>query len=154
APDANVPVPAPVVLNSDKNTTAQKPAVVTIPAPAATPTQETTTPAAAPNVSGAPVLNSDKVTTGTAESGETPIINDFSSDAKQAILVDFNTDTVLYEKNSDERMFPSSMTKILTMYLVFDQLKKNHITMDTVYTISEKSWKTGGSQMFLKVGDQ
>jgi len=80
--------------------------------------------------------------------------DDFQTDASQAILIDLNTDTVLFEKNSDEHMFPSSMTKVLTMYLVFDQLKKNNINMDTIYTVSHKAWKTGGSQMFLEVGKQ
>ncbi len=106
-------------------------------------------------------LHSDKLAQQRAEGltpedtvPEAPTSTDFQSEAKQAILVDFNTDTVLYEKKSDERMFPSSMTKVLTMYLVFDQIRKNHISMDTEYTVSERSWKTGGSQMFLEVGDK
>ncbi len=102
---------------------------------------------------GQPAAPSNGVPSVAESSAPAPIEN-FETNAKQAILIDFNTDTVLYEKNSTEKMFPSSMTKVLTMYLVFDQLRKGHITMDTVYTISERSWKTGGSQMFLKVGDQ
>ncbi len=78
----------------------------------------------------------------------------FQTEAKQAVLVDFNSNSVLYDRTSEEKMFPSSMTKVLTMYLVFDQLKKGHITLDTEFTVSERSWKTGGSQMFLKVGDK
>jgi D-alanyl-D-alanine carboxypeptidase (penicillin-binding protein 5/6) len=78
----------------------------------------------------------------------------FNTEAKQAILVDFNSNSVLFEKNSTEKMFPSSMTKVLTMFVVFDHIKKGLITLDTEYLVSQKAWKTGGSQMFLKVGDK
>jgi D-alanyl-D-alanine carboxypeptidase (penicillin-binding protein 5/6) len=100
-------------------------------------------------------LNADKKAAGltTETSADSlPTISDFQTEAKQAILVDFNTDTVLFERESESKMFPSSMTKVLTMYIVFDQLRKGHITMDTEFPVSERSWKTGGSQMFLEVG--
>jgi D-alanyl-D-alanine carboxypeptidase (penicillin-binding protein 5/6) len=100
-------------------------------------------------------LNADKRAKGllTESADFQPSISDFQTDAKQAILVDFNTDTVLFEKEAETKMFPSSMTKVLTMYLVFDQLRKGHINMDTEFSVSERSWKTGGSQMFLEVGN-
>lgn len=101
-------------------------------------------------------LNADKRAAGISTESSEPLasLSDFQTDAKQAILVDFNTDSVLFEKDSETKMFPSSMTKVLTMYLVFDQLRKGHITMDTELPVSERSWKTGGSQMFLEVGNQ
>ena len=109
----------------------------------------------------AQVLNSDKKAEqkadGAAPVGDVSaaaIVSDFSTDAKQAVLIDFNSDTVLFEKSSEDKMFPSSMTKVITMYLVFDQLKKAHVTMDSEITVSENAWKMGGSQMFLKVGDK
>lgn len=77
----------------------------------------------------------------------------FDSEAKQAILVDFQTGKVLYEKNSDEKMGPSSMTKIMTSYLVFDALKKGEYDLDTKFNVSKKAWKTGGSKMFVNLND-
>ncbi|MEN3973804.1 D-alanyl-D-alanine carboxypeptidase family protein [Emcibacter sp. SYSU 3D8] len=74
--------------------------------------------------------------------------------AKQAIMVDYTTGTVLMEKNPDERMTPSSMTKMMTDYVIFDALKKNAMQLDEELTVSERAWKMGGSTMFLKVGDR
>ncbi|QQG35396.1 MAG: D-alanyl-D-alanine carboxypeptidase [Micavibrio aeruginosavorus] len=72
--------------------------------------------------------------------------------AKQAIVIDYNTGYVLYEKNADERMAPSSMTKVMTTYLAFDAVDQGRITLDQTFHISEKAWKTGGSRMFVQVG--
>ncbi|HCR85506.1 MAG TPA: D-alanyl-D-alanine carboxypeptidase [Alphaproteobacteria bacterium] len=77
----------------------------------------------------------------------------FETSAKQAILVDFETGKVLYEKNSTERMGPSSMTKIMTAYMIFDALKKGEYDLDSKFLISKRAWKTGGSRMFLDVND-
>ncbi len=74
--------------------------------------------------------------------------------AKQAIMIDYTTGTVLMEKNPDEKMTPSSMTKMMTDYVIFDALKKNAMQLDEKLTVSERAWKMGGSTMFLKVGDQ
>ncbi len=74
--------------------------------------------------------------------------------AKQAIIVDFDTGEVLYEKNADERMPTSSMSKVITMYVIFDALKKGNLSLDDTFLVSEKAWRKGGSKMFVKVGDQ
>jgi D-alanyl-D-alanine carboxypeptidase (penicillin-binding protein 5/6) len=74
--------------------------------------------------------------------------------AKQAIMIDYTTGAVLMEKAPDEHMTPSSMTKMMTDYVVFDALKKNAMKLDEKLTISERAWKMGGSTMFLKVGDR
>ena len=50
--------------------------------------------------------------------------------ARQAILIDVNTGAVLLEKNADERMTPSSMTKLVTMYIVFDMIRQGRLRMD------------------------
>ncbi|MHA1565431.1 MAG: D-alanyl-D-alanine carboxypeptidase family protein [Alphaproteobacteria bacterium] len=76
----------------------------------------------------------------------------FETKAKQAILIDFETGAVLFEKNADEIMFPASMTKIMTAYLVFEALRDERLSMDDTITISEKAWRTGGSRMFIEVG--
>lgn len=77
----------------------------------------------------------------------------FETDAEYAILVDYDTDTVLFEKKADEKMHPSSMTKLMTTYIAFDKLSKGELTMDTEFPISKKAWQTQGTKMFVKVED-
>lgn len=69
--------------------------------------------------------------------------------APQALLVDFDTGTVLFEKNADEEMVPSSMTKIVTSLVAFDRLKKGEVKPDTTFRISEKAWRKQGSRMYV-----
>ena len=71
--------------------------------------------------------------------------------AKQAILVDYETGTVLLEKNADELMHPSSMTKIMTTYLVLEKIKDGIITLDTLVLIGRNAWRVEGSSMFLNI---
>jgi serine-type D-Ala-D-Ala carboxypeptidase (penicillin-binding protein 5/6) len=73
--------------------------------------------------------------------------------AKQAILIDTTTDTVLMEKAADERMPTSSMSKMMTAYLVYDALRDGRITLDTKFPVSKKAWQTGGSKMFVQIND-
>lgn len=77
----------------------------------------------------------------------------FETDAEYAILMDYDTDSVLFEKKADEKMHPSSMTKLMTTYIVFSKLKAGDITLDTTYPISKKAWQTFGTKMFVHVGD-
>lgn len=72
--------------------------------------------------------------------------------ARQALLIDFDTDAVLLEKNADERMPPSSMLKLMTMYVVFDMLKQGRLKLDQQLPVSERAWRMGGSKMFVQVG--
>jgi len=71
--------------------------------------------------------------------------------AAQAILIDVTSDTILFEKNADQRMPTSSMSKIMTMYLVFDALKSGTLSMEDRFHVSHKAWKKGGSRMFVEV---
>ncbi|MGO4125162.1 D-alanyl-D-alanine carboxypeptidase family protein [Inquilinus sp. YAF38] len=73
--------------------------------------------------------------------------------AKQAILIDTTTDTVLMEKAADERMPTSSMSKMMTAYLVYDALRDGRITLDTKFPVSKKAWQTSGSKMFVQIND-
>ena len=72
--------------------------------------------------------------------------------ARQAILVEDSTGTVLLEKNADEPMPPSSMSKIMTAYMVFDRLAEGGLSLDDTFLVSEKAWRKGGSKMFVEVG--
>jgi len=74
--------------------------------------------------------------------------------AKQAILYDYETKSVIFEKNSDELMSPSSMSKIMTIYYVFKKIKDGEISLDDEFEISKKAWKKGGSRMFLNYGSK
>ena len=76
----------------------------------------------------------------------------FDIKAKQAILVDFDTGAELYEKNADELMSPASMTKLMTVYLIFERLKDGRLLLDDELNVSRKAWKKGGSKMFVEVG--
>src|SRR5579883_1181783 len=74
--------------------------------------------------------------------------------ARQAIAIDFDTGTVLYEKNADQRMTPSSMSKMMTSYLAFKALKEGRIKLDSLLPVSEKAWRMQGSKMFVMLGTQ
>ena len=74
-----------------------------------------------------------------------------STDAKQAIAIDFETGDILLSKNTDERMPTSSMSKVMTMVVVFDALKTGEIKLDEEFLVSEKAWRKGGSKMFIEV---
>ncbi len=74
--------------------------------------------------------------------------------AKQAYIVDYETGQVLLSKNAGEKMPTSSMSKVMTTYMVFDALKSGSINMDTPMSVSEKAWTKGGSKMFVGLGDK
>jgi len=74
--------------------------------------------------------------------------------AREAFLVDFDTGVVLLDKNADQLMPPSSMSKLMTAYMVFERLKDNRLSLDDELTVSEKAWRMGGSKMFVEVGNQ
>ena len=74
--------------------------------------------------------------------------------AESAVLMDGMTGQVLYSKNPEKRIPPASLTKMMTLYLVFDALKRGDVTYDQEEVISKKAWKMGGSQMFLEVKDK
>ncbi len=78
----------------------------------------------------------------------------FETNAKQVILIDYDTGTVLFEKNPDATMFPASMSKIMTALLVFDKLRDGSLTLEANLPVSEKAWRMGGSKMFVRVGEE
>ncbi len=77
---------------------------------------------------------------------------DIETKAKQALLIDLTSRAILLEKNADERMFPASMTKMMTAYIVFERLRDGTLSLQDEFTVSEKAWRKGGSKMFVEVG--
>jgi D-alanyl-D-alanine carboxypeptidase (penicillin-binding protein 5/6) len=77
-----------------------------------------------------------------------------SIDAKGYLLIDAASGKILAEKNPDARMAPASLTKLMSLYIISGALKNGSIHMDDKVRISTKAWKTGGSRMFVKVGDE
>ncbi len=76
----------------------------------------------------------------------------FNGSAKQAILIDYQSGAILHEHAADETMHPSSMSKLMTLYVAFSKLKAGTISMNDLYTVSKQAWKIGGSSMFLEAG--
>ncbi|MDX1466472.1 MAG: D-alanyl-D-alanine carboxypeptidase family protein [Halomonas sp.] len=74
--------------------------------------------------------------------------------ASSWILMDADSGRVLAEHNSRERLPPASLTKLMTAYLVERELNQGNISPDGLVPISEKAWRTGGSKMFIEVGEQ
>jgi D-alanyl-D-alanine carboxypeptidase (penicillin-binding protein 5/6) len=77
-----------------------------------------------------------------------------TSIAREAFMIDFDTGTILLDKNSNQRMPTASMSKVMTMYMVFDALKKGQLTLDQTLPVSEKAWRMQGSKMFVELGAQ
>jgi len=81
----------------------------------------------------------------------------FETRAKQAVLLDANTGTILFAKNADEQVPPASLAKLMTMEVVFHALKVGRLSMDDEFQVSENAWRTGGavsggSTMFAELG--
>ncbi len=74
--------------------------------------------------------------------------------AKSYFLQDFDSGRVLAEKNADAKLPPASLTKIMTVYIVFRELANGHLTLDEQVTVSKKAWRTPGSRMFIEVNKQ
>jgi D-alanyl-D-alanine carboxypeptidase (penicillin-binding protein 5/6) len=74
--------------------------------------------------------------------------------AGHAILIDYDTGTVMLEKAADEAIAPASMSKLMSLYMVFDKLKHGELRLDDTLPVSEKAWRMQGSKMFVHVGDR
>ncbi len=74
--------------------------------------------------------------------------------ASSYILMDFNSGKILAEKNPDKPLPPASLTKLMTVYVVFKELASGHLSLNEKVTVSKKAWKMPGSRMFIEVGKQ
>ena len=74
--------------------------------------------------------------------------------AEQAIVIDFATNEILFEKNPDQAVPPASMTKIMTSYVVFDSLNNTDLSIEDTCIITPKAYRMGGSRTFLEIDEQ
>src|ERR1700722_8825557 len=74
--------------------------------------------------------------------------------AKQAFLIDAATGTILFAKDADTQMPTSSMSKMLTMYLVVEAIRDGKLHMNDTLPVSEHAWRQEGSRMFVTVGQK
>ena len=79
---------------------------------------------------------------------------DLAKNAKSAIIVEASTGTILYEKNSNEKLSPASMTKMKGMLLVVENVEKGNLKWDEMVTVSENASSMGGSQILLETGEK
>ena len=82
---------------------------------------------------------------------------EFNVEAKTAILQDYLSGEILYEKDADMSIYPASMTKIMTSIIAFDLIKKGQLNLDEKFIVSENAWRlanAGYSSMFIMVGDE
>ena len=77
-----------------------------------------------------------------------------SVSAPAALLMEKETGTVLYEKNAHERLFPASVTKVMTMLLIMEDIDSGRLSLDDVVTASERAASFGGSCVYLEQGEQ
>lgn len=94
------------------------------------------------------VFFSSFITVNAAENAE------LAGDAKSVILIEAETGTVLYEKDSDKPLPPASVTKIMTMLIVMEAVDIGKISLEDTVTVSENAAKMGGSQVYLEAGEQ
>ena len=81
----------------------------------------------------------------------------FDIKAKTAILLDYHSGEILFEKEADIKIFPASMTKIMTSIIAFDLIKNGELNLDDKFIVSENAWRlsqAGYSSMFIMVGDE
>ena len=86
-----------------------------------------------------------------------PVFANFDVNARTAIVQDYLSGKILYEKDADRQIFPASMTKIMTSIIAFDLLKCGELSLDEKFLVSENAWRlsqAGYSSMFIMVGDE
>lgn len=74
----------------------------------------------------------------------------FTTKAQNALLMEVATGAVLYEKNAYVKTIPSSMSKLMTLYIAFQRLKDGNMKLNDKFLVSERAWRTQGSRMFLE----
>ena len=79
---------------------------------------------------------------------------DLAPNAKSAIMIEASTGEILFQKNKDEKLAPASMTKMMSMLLIMEEIESGNLKWDEEVTTSERASSMGGSQIFLKAGEK
>ena len=79
---------------------------------------------------------------------------DLAPNAKSAIMIEASTGEILFQKNKDEKLPPASMTKMMSMLLIIEEIEKGNLKWDEVITASSNAASMGGSQIFLEAGEK
>jgi D-alanyl-D-alanine carboxypeptidase (penicillin-binding protein 5/6) len=112
----------------------------------------------APDISPAIAAAKPRADAATASKAKPPIpleiVGPIDTQARAALVMEVETGTVLLDKNADERIPPASMSKLMTAYVVFSDLKEGRAKLDDELPVSEKAWRTSGSKMFVPLGAQ
>ncbi|HVJ35268.1 MAG TPA: D-alanyl-D-alanine carboxypeptidase family protein [Terriglobia bacterium] len=87
----------------------------------------------------------------TTAAGTAALADSPDTDAEHAYIVDFQTGAVILDKKGDERIPPASTSKLMTIYLLFDALKRGDIKLTDKFHVSKKAWSTQGSKMFVEI---
>ena len=82
-----------------------------------------------------------------------PIHAEMEIESPCAVVLDVSTGTVLYEKNSREHRSPASITKLMTLYLIFEAIEQGQIQLTDIVTVSAYAKSMGGSQVYLEEGE-
>jgi len=90
----------------------------------------------------------------TASEAATPVPKAPSVGAKGYLLEDFHSGQIIAEKNADQPLEPASITKLMTAYVVFSEIREGNLSLEEKVRISEKAWRTEGSRMFVEVNSQ
>ena len=75
----------------------------------------------------------------------------FQTNAQHVYIVDYNTGAVLMDKAGSEKLHPASMSKLMTIYMLFEALKRGDLKLDDTFHVSQKAWSTQGSKMFVDI---
>ena len=81
-------------------------------------------------------------------------IEDLTPNAKSSIMIEASTGEILFQKNANERLAPASMTKMMSMLLIMEEIEKGNLKWDEIVTASENASSMGGSQIFLEAGEK
>jgi D-alanyl-D-alanine carboxypeptidase (penicillin-binding protein 5/6) len=76
----------------------------------------------------------------------------FETAARAAVLIDYRSGDVLFEKNPDEPIPPASMSKLMTALVAFEEIEAGNLSLEETLPVSERAWRMGGSRMFVEVG--
>lgn len=81
-------------------------------------------------------------------------VEDLAPNATSAIMIEASTGEILFQKNKDEKLAPASMTKMMSMLIIMEEIENGNLKWDEMITTSERASSMGGSQIFLKAGEK